>query len=169
MLRCRLLGLVLAACLLAGCHNVPQPSTTASGPKTPPITAPPPPAPSAPEPKATASKTPIKDHVEAFLAEQAQAAHPLLPSGVKLLHADLTDGVVTLDFSSEFNGLANMGDSVEGEAQKALCAALAPIAGVEKLKVTVEGKPYDSQMADWSTPFPVHGTTASAEGRGGQE
>ena len=63
-----------------------------------------------------------------------------------------------------------MGDSVESEAQKVLREAVATIPTVEKMRVTVEGKPYESQMTDWNTPFSVRDTSedSSATGAGSQ-
>jgi hypothetical protein len=51
--------------------------------------------------------------------------------------------------------LANMGDTTESHAQKQLRAALAQFPGIEKMHVTVQGKPFDSQTTDWTEPFPV--------------
>ena len=101
------------------------------------------------------SNTPIKNSVEKLLTEQNESDHPFIPKGTKLLSADFKDGVATLDFSREFNTLANHGDTVESIAQKALRHALTNIPGVDKMRVTVEGKPFDSQATDWNTPFPV--------------
>lgn len=67
----------------------------------------------------------------------------------------MKDGVVYLDFNSAFNRLANMGDTTESQAQKALRHALQGIPGVKMMAVTVEGKPFQSQMTDWTTPFPI--------------
>ncbi len=123
------------------------------------------------------SDTPIKDAVEKLLAQQDASDHPFIPKGTKLLSADYKDGVATLDFSKEFNALAEHGDTVESKAQKALQRALAGVHGVEKMRVTVEGKPFDSQATDWNTPFPVRDSgsdtdtnrlNASAAGSGQQ-
>jgi hypothetical protein len=111
------------------------------------------------------SDTPIKDAVEKLLADQEAADHPFIPRGTRLLSADLKDGVVSLDFSKEFAALANHGDTVESKAQKALRHAVASIPGVEKLRVTVDGQPFDSQATDWNTPFPVR-DDADTDGAG---
>lgn len=99
------------------------------------------------------SQTPIKDSVEAFLAKNTDGK--LLPKNVRLLSANLEEGVVTLDFSDEFQALANMGDSTEAEAQRELRKILAQFSTVEKMRVTVDGERFDSQMTDWYEPFPV--------------
>jgi len=118
------------------------PGTTraATVPETPPVTPP----------------TPIKDAVEkAILAGEGKT----FPKGTRLVGVDLNDGTVTLDLSQEFNKLGEMGDSVESEAQKVLRDAVATVPTVEKMRVTVEGKPYESQMTDWNTPFSVRDTS----------
>jgi len=99
--------------------------------------------------------------VNALLAQPGSSP---FPKGTQLKSAVVTDGVAVLDFSKEFNALGNSGDSVESQAQKALKAALAPFPEVQKMRVTVEGKPYDSQVTDWSTPFSVRNDTTKAGG-----
>ena len=42
---------------------------------------------------------------------------------------------------------------------------LAQFPTVKKMRVTVEGKPFDSQATDWSTPFPVREESASTGSR----
>jgi hypothetical protein len=113
----------------------------------------------------TASNTPIQDSVKKLLTEQDESDHPVIPKGTKLLSADFKDGVATLDFSSEFNALADHGDTVESKAQKALRHALTDIPGVDKMRVTVEGKPFESQATDWNTPFPVRDVADDSEVR----
>src|SRR5204863_9896800 len=63
----------------------------------------------------TASKTPVKDAITELLAKAENEQDSPFPKGVKLLGVNLEDGVVTLDFSSEFNKLANMGDTTESQ------------------------------------------------------
>lgn len=94
--------------------------------------------------------------MEALLKKDAASANPTFPPGTKLLHAKLSHGTVTLDFNQQFDRLADMGDTNESNAQHDLCNALVAIPGVKMLRVTVEGKPFDSQMTDWYTPFSVH-------------
>ncbi len=151
-----LMDLLLAVCLTTGCN---RPNQTVTAPPAVPTKTPsaPPPQETAPSISSSPSapKTPIKDAVNQLLDQQAAAQNPVIPPGTKLLHASLKEGVVTLDFSSEFNRVADMGDTTEAEAQKKLRGALSHIFGVEKLRVTVEGKPVDSQMTDWDKPFPI--------------
>lgn len=137
---------------LTGC-NKPSSTTNPSGPTN----SVPPPIPSPPvtNPTGTASKTPVTDAINRLLEEQATTPYPVLPRGTKLLGARVKDGVAYLDFNSAFNQLANMGDTTESEAQKALRHALQGIPGVKMMAVTVEGKPFQSQMTDWTTPFPI--------------
>ena len=111
----------------------------------------------------TVSDTPIKDAVEKLLTQQADTDAPFIPKGTRLLGADFKDGVASLDFSKEFGALANHGDTVESKAQHALRHALARVHGVEKMRVTVEGQPFDSQSTDWNTPFAVHEAESDAD------
>ncbi|CEK19720.1 GerMN domain-containing protein [Chthonomonas calidirosea] len=143
---------VLLSVWLTGC-NKPS-STSPSGPTN---TVPPAPVTSPPvtQPPSTVSETPVTDAINRLLKEQATTSYPVLPRGTKLLGARVKDGVAYLDFNSAFNQLANMGDTTESEAQKALRRALQGIPGVRMMAVTVEGKPFQSQMTDWTTPFPV--------------
>jgi hypothetical protein len=139
----------LFALVLCGCGKQPSEPVNSAP-------APPPPGTAVPTtPTQTTAKTPVKDSVEELLQADALKAYPTFPKGTRLLSADLKDRIVTLDFSQEFNGLANSGESVESEAQKELRSALAKIPGVDKMRVTVEGKPFDSQATDWNTPFSV--------------
>jgi spore germination protein GerM len=91
------------------------------------------------------------------------------PKGTQVVGVTVDAGVATIDFSKEFRALANAGDSTESEAMKALQAALAKFPAVQKMRVTVEGKPFDSQNTDWNTPFAVRSgaTNAGGEGQGG--
>jgi germination protein M len=95
----------------------------------------------------------------------AQKGGSPFPAGTQLVGVSLKEGVATLDFSKEFNALANSGDSVESAAQKALRSTLAQFPEVQKMRVTVEGKAFDSQNTDWTTPFPVRD---GAPGTGGE-
>ena len=79
----------------------------------------------------------------------------LFPKGAKLETVTVHEGVAALDFSPEFGRLSSLGDSTESRAQKQLRSALAKFPEIQKMTVTVHGKPYDSQMTDWTTPFPV--------------
>lgn len=111
------------------------------------------------------SKTPIKDALEKVIAQEAVDGG-LLPKDVKLRGIALHDGVATLDFSQEFNKLANMGDTPESQAQKLLRRTLAQFPEIEKMRVTVEGKPFESQATDWNTPFPVREADGSGTSEG---
>ncbi len=98
----------------------------------------------------------VTSAVDALLAQQATSKYPVLPKAVKLQTVTIKNDVATLDFNEKFNALANMGDTTEAEAQKALRTAVGTVKGVTKMNVTVNGKPFNSQMTDWSTPFDVH-------------
>ena len=108
------------------------------------------------EPKRTAplkrSKTPVRDALENAIAEHPQ----VFPKDTTVLGINLNRGVATVDFGPEFNRLASMGDANEGEAQKILRHALIPIKNIEKMRVTVQGREFNSPNTDWYTPFPVY-------------
>jgi hypothetical protein len=94
---------------------------------------------------------PIADAV----AEAIKKNPTLFPKGTALQRIRVRGGVAALDFNSEFGKLGNLGDTVESHTQRKLRAALAQFPAVEKMTITVDGKPYDSQTADWTTPIPV--------------
>lgn len=152
--------LLLVAAASCGCHNAPPaaPVQAQAGPA--PVSPPPtkeatPPTPTPPSP------APIKEAIDTLLAQS-----PPFPKGAHVLSVDVKDGVVTLDLSKEFSALANSGDTTESNAMKALQAALAKFPDVQKMRVTVEGKSFDSQVTDWNTPFAVRNTPGGAEGGG---
>jgi hypothetical protein len=151
--------LVLVAAALCGCHSAP---TVAPVP-SPPVVSAPPGQTTASTPAPTSEPTPIKDALTGLLAQSGSSP---FPKGTQLKSVSVKDGVATLDFSKEFNALANNGDTTESLAQKSLCAALAKFPEVQKMHVTVEGKPFDSQNTDWTTPFPVRDNAKSAGGEG---
>src|SRR5262249_7808678 len=99
----------------------------------------------------------VADAVNKLLAEEKtpEGLNSPFPKGTRLLSVSITDRVATLDFSKEFNQLADAGETTESMAQKALRKTLSHFYGVEKMRVTVEGKPFESQATDWGTPFRV--------------
>ncbi len=161
MLKFKLAFLVCVAALAligAGCQR-PSVAPGAAQAETPP--APPVAAQTGKTPveangeKKAVSQTPVRDAVDALMAREA-SDKGLFPVGTRLVSADVREGVATLNFSAEFSGLADRGETVESEAQKALQRALAPIAGVTKMRALVLNKPFESQATDWATPFSVH-------------
>lgn len=104
----------------------------------------------------------VTSAVDTVISQQESATYPFLPKGTKLKHAVVSQGTATLDFNSKFSALANMGDTTESQAQDALRQALAPITAVKKMSVTVDGKPFQSQMTDWTTPFNVRKMTGDS-------
>jgi hypothetical protein len=111
-----------------------------------------------------ADTTAVKDAVNAEIKKHSSS----YPKGAVLQTVTVHDRVAALDFSPEFSRLGNMGDSVESDAQKYIRRALAKFPVILKMTVTVNGKSYDSQVTDWTTPFPVRQTVeeidASKEG-----
>ncbi len=142
-----------------GCSH-PQQTTT--------VITPPPSTPKAPvEGSATdnsASKTPVKSSIVALLEQDAKTDH-VFPAGVQVKSVTLEDGVVSIDFSHEFSELANSGETVESDAQHSLRKALSKFTTIEKMRVTVEGKPFESQATDWNTPFLVRDAASANPGK----
>ncbi len=123
----------------------------------------PPPGTTMPETTApqTASATPLRDALNALFDHENNTASSAFPKGTRLLNVDLKDKVALVDVSKEFNQLQNKGESNEGQVQKHLCAALARFPSVDTLHLTVEGKDYESQAADWRS-IPVRPQTDSS-------
>jgi hypothetical protein len=139
----------VAGVMVFGCGH-PQHSNAPVSPPSPQVT--PPPSPT--EGESSTSKTPVKNSLVALLQQDAQSDH-VFPSGVQVKSVTLADGVVSIDFSHEFGELANSGETVESDAQHALRKTLSRFTSIEKMRVTVDGKPFESQATDWYTPFPV--------------
>ncbi len=97
------------------------------------------------------SKTPVRDAVQ-FAMDQHRE---MFPPNTEIQGITLTDAVATIDFSSEFNKLTEMGDSNEGDVQRLLRRSLSVIKEIEMMRVTVDGHRFESQNTDWQTPFPV--------------
>jgi hypothetical protein len=128
----------------------PQRSNPALTPPVPPVAS----KPGLPESDNLPDKTPVKDALVALLDRDARTDH-VFPSGVQVKSVTIADRVVTVDFSHEFGELANKGETVESDAQYSLRKVLAKFTTIDKMRVTVEGKPFDSQATDWYTPFAV--------------
>lgn len=144
------LALGAALWLAAGCAPPPPPATppVSAGPKTA-LTGPT--ADSGGKGQDMADTSAVVDAV----ANTVKKHTSLFPKGVKVESITVRGGVAAVDFNAEFNKLANLGDTTEAHAQKQLRAALAEFPAIQKMTVTVQGKPYDSQTSDWTTPFPV--------------
>ncbi len=158
---CLLLPVAAALC---GCHG----AQTAVPAQTAPISAQPPVHETAAIPPVPDGQTPIKDALVGLIGQQGSSP---FPKGTQVIAVSVKDGVATVDFSKEFNALANNGDTTESLAMKALQAALAKFPEVQKMRVTVEGKKFDSQNTDWDTPFAVRNGASGAGGEaqgGGQ-
>ena len=147
------IGIVLLA---AGC-NRPAAPVNANPPSTLPVTSPPP----------VADGNTIAPPVAVAAAIHNNSS--LFPKGTELLSLVVKNHVASLDFNAAFSGLANMGDTTESKAQKQLRAALAKYPDIEKMNVTVNGKPFDSQATDWTTPFPVRQTDEEKSASRGNE
>lgn len=156
-----LLSLACVVCC-TGCQKTDSepapPSVTANVPATPVA----PTAQTDAVPQDTPTPTPIKDALTTLFAKEAEDAKSPFPKGTHLLSVDLKDKTASVDVSKEFSKLANKGESMEGLAQKKLCAALADFPAVDTLRLTVEGKDYESQAADWRN-IPVRAGKDAAE------
>ena len=113
----------------------------------------------------TAGATPLRDALTALLDRENNTASSSFPRGTRLLNVDLKDKTALVDVSKEFNQLQNKGESNEGQVQKRLCAALARFPNVDTLHLTVEGKDYESQAADWRS-IPVRPQSDSSVSSG---
>ncbi len=155
-------ALTLTILLACGCHTnkgateagnktVPVPRQTPSPSAPTASTGPSEPQPAAPKPLPSRDTTAIMDEVNKVVADP----NGPFPKGTRLAGVRLKDGVATLDFNKAFNKLRDSGESTEAEAQRTLRRTLAHYFNVEKMRVTVQGKPFESQATDWNTPFPV--------------
>ena len=145
------------ALLLGGCHSS-SPAGNHVQPAQPHV----PPVASAPASHTVGRAEQVTQAVNALLLRQSRNFHPILPKGTRLLEVEINRRVAVLNFSHQFNNLADMGDTTEAEAQAALRKAVGTVAGVKQMSVQVEGKPFDSQMTDWTTPFDVDYHTQTA-------
>jgi hypothetical protein len=89
-----------------------------------------------------------------------------------VLGVTVQGSTVTIDLSRQFNDLKSMGETTESFAQRALRKSLSKYGNLEKMRVTVDGKPFDSEATDWNTPFPIRGegspdSAATGEGARG--
>ena len=143
---------MMLSVLVTGCQNKDQ-TVPQQNPSPPPPRAQAQDAPISPAPP---SQTPLKDALEQkFSGSGIKGSHSAIPAGTRLLSVSLENGVASVDVSKEFNALANRGETSESQAQKELRALLAQFPTVQKMRLTVEGKPFDSQATDWNTPFLV--------------
>ena len=150
-------NVAVAVALLTGCGHSQHVNTTYS-PQIPAAA----PQSSHAETENPSKKTPVKDSLIALLEKDAKTDH-VFPSGVQVKSVTLENGVASIDFSHEFSELANSGETVESDAQHALRKAIAKFTTIEKMRVTVDGKPFESQATDWNTPFPVRDTQPNTQ------
>ena len=111
------------------------------------------------------------DRVKAALEALISESKSPIPDGTKLQQVKVEDGVARIAFSKEFNKLENAGDTGESLAQNALRRTLAQFREIDKMLVLVDGKPFESEHADWSKPIAVRdeeGIAQRIESRGGE-
>ncbi len=109
----------------------------------------------------TAKPPPAPGTIREAVVKLLQAENGgLFPKGSALRGVSLKEEVATLDFNAAFRGLEDKGASAESEAQKALMHAVAPFPNVQKMRVTIEGRGFESQSTDWGIPFDVRPSNA---------
>lgn len=148
--------LFVVAVAFSGCHNAPTAAPAQAVTPTP-APQPPPTQTTVDPPKIPTTPPAANDALNALLMQDGSP----FPKGTQIRSVEIKDGVAKVDFSKEFSALANMGDSTEAAAQKTLRTALAQFPEVQSMLITVEGKPFDSQVTDWSKPIPVRDAAPS--------
>ena len=87
-----------------------------------------------------------------------------LPSGCGLIDATLKDGVVTINFTSDFIKIAEESDGGR-MALRALSLTCSQFPGVERVEIQVEGKPYDAGLPTSALPTFVNSADEINENR----
>ena len=108
------------------------------------------------------SKTnhPAFDAVQKAISSAGSVNEPSpFPPGTKLIGVSLENGMVTVNLSSEFRKLDQMGNTGESNAQKSLCNALAGFKQIKKMRVTIEGEIYQGEHYGEWTDIPVREET----------
>ncbi len=128
-------------------------------PPPPPVTIAPPPSPGVGATPPAAGDEPV-DQVRKALdaALSAAAAKPAsspFPEGTRLVAVSVHDDLATVALSSEFRNVANQGNTAESAAQQALRAAVAQCPKVARMKVLVEGKPFEGEHSGPWDDVPV--------------
>jgi len=107
--------------------------------------------------------SPVRDALTLLFAREAQSKDSPFPKGTHLLGVSIKGKQALVDMSKEFNGLQNRGESYEGLAQRKMCKVLAPFDNLETMHVTVDGKEYESQAAEWNN-IPIRVQNENATG-----
>lgn len=101
------------------------------------------------------------------LVKGPSAQSPLdnaLPSGCGLIDATLLDGVVTLNFTSDFIRIAEESDGGR-LALRALFLTCTQFPGVERVEIQVEGQPYDVGVSASALPTFINSAAEINENR----
>lgn len=107
---------------------------------------------------------PMRHAVEALAEPAGEGGSSALPAGTRVLSLEVRDGVATLDLSAEFAALAESGMTGESLAQEALLRCMAQFAEVNRLTVTVEGRPFEGEHSGPWTDLPVGARDAAGDG-----
>lgn len=102
--------------------------------------------------------------VKLFETSEDKDKPSAIPKGVRLLDVKVLAGIATVNVSKEFNELRAHGSTSESLAEGALRTTLAQFPDIQKMLLLVEGKPFESDHADWSEPIPVRESTSAAGG-----
>ena len=87
-----------------------------------------------------------------------------IPKGTRLLDLKVEGGIARINVSKEWNALKSHGSTTESLAENALRITLAQFPEIQKMLLIVEGRPFESEHADWSEPIPVRESNAAAGG-----
>ena len=157
--RFRAAALICLACAgLFGCKSNSPAERAATVPHAPTTAGRPAPRPRRPGSERTADNETVRDVVTETLKQPSlEGGNPPFPTGTRVRRVQIEDTTVTIDFNKKFDELKMMGESTESLAQRALRKALEPYSNLEKMRVTVDGKPFESEATDWNTPFPIRG------------
>jgi germination protein M len=90
-----------------------------------------------------------------FETAQDNRGASAFPKGVQLRSVKIENGTATIDLSAAFLGVNQQGDTGESLAYNALRRALAQFPEVEKMRVLVEGKPFEGEHSGAWTDIPV--------------
>ncbi len=90
-----------------------------------------------------------------FETAQDNQGASAFPKGVKLHSVKIENGIATIDLSADFQGVNQQGDTGESLAYNALRRALAQFPEVEKMRVLVDGKPFEGEHSGAWMDIPV--------------
>jgi spore germination protein GerM len=82
---------------------------------------------------------------EQFLQKPSENYLPLMSTGSRINELSVdAEGVLNADFSSEFINNMNLGSGYEQLVLQSLADTLGGYFGVSKVRITIDGRPYES-------------------------